>query len=363
MNNKKKLLSLTNRVLEYRIPVYNQLAEKYDITIAHHGKKVNEENLKFKQIILNPIKRGPFITFKENITELAMKYDAVIALGDLHYWSLFKLSFLKNRAFSLTFWSIGVSASYNKHFDEDRKLDYIRFRLMNKADSIVFYTSYPIKRYVQDGKINRDKLFVANNTIEVQERIDIPNTKNHFLFVGTLYKAKKIFDLLDAYYIAYKKNDSLKPLIIIGDGEEKTNAVQWVQERGITHKVSFKGAIFEQELLKQYYQYAIACISPGQAGLTVLNSLAYGVPYVTTKDAITGGEIFNINHNENGIIYKERIVRLAEIILDLSTNIEKVNSMSKNAQEFYFKNSTMPIMVKGLDDAITYALNHTNKSK
>lgn len=364
MNYKKlKLLILTNCVLEYRIPVYNQLAEKYDITIAHYGKLIDKENINFKQLLINPVKRGPFVFFKENIKKLASNFDAVVALGDLHYWPFFRLGFLKNRTFSLTYWSIGVSASYNKRFDEDRKLDKIRFRLMNNADSIVFYTSYPIIRYEQDGKVNRAKLFVANNTVEVKERIDIPFPKSHFLFVGTLYKAKKIFDLLEAYLMAYQQNQSLKPLIIIGDGEERANALQWVKDHNIQHKISFKGAIFNQEELKKYYQDAIACISPGQAGLTVLNALAYGVPYITTENAITGGEIFNITHNENGIIYKESNERLAEIMLDLSTNDEKVKLMSKNAQEFYYKNSTMQIMVKGLIDAITYALSHSKKKK
>lgn len=352
---KIKLLSLTNCVLEYRIPVYNLLSETFDVTVAHYGKMVPVEKAKFKQIILSPKKRGPFTVFKEDIEKIASNYDSVIALGDLHIWPYIKLGFLKKRKFSLSYWTIGVSASYNKRFDEDRKLDKIRFFLMNRADSIVFYTDYPIKRYVEDGKINESKLFVANNTVEIKNKIEIPSVKKHFLFVGTLYRAKKVFDLLDAYLIAFQKNKTLPPLLIVGDGEEKRNIEIWIAQNNLTDKIVLKGAIFDQNILREYYKDAIACISPGQAGLTVLNAMAYGTPFVTTENAITGGEIFNIDNNVNGIIYKENIKTLAEIIIQLSTNTQKVKELSYNAQEYYFNNRTIQIMVRGLVEAIVFA--------
>lgn len=227
---------------------------------------------------------------------------------------------------------------------------------MNKADSLIFYTSYPINRYVEDGGIDRNKLFVANNTVDVTERIEIPKTKKHFLFVGTLYKAKKIFDLLDAYKIACNLNHQIDTLIIIGNGEEYDNIIQWIDNNNLQNKIKLTGAIYDQKELQKYYKDAIACISPGQAGLTVLNSMAYGVPFVTTENAITGGEIFNITNGVNGIIYKENSRDLANIIIDLSTNKDKVYELSKNAQEYYFSNGTIDVMVDGIKDAVNYAL-------
>ena len=237
-----------------------------------------------------------------------------------------------------------------------RKLDGIRFKLMDKADSLIFYTPYPIDRYVNDGGVDRQKLFVANNTIEVTEKIDIPKRKNHFLFVGTLYKAKKIFDLLEAYKVADSKNNQIKPLILIGDGEEYNHIVEWIDKNNLNSKITLTGAIFDQNRLKGYYQNAIACLSPGQAGLTVLNSMAYGVPFVTTKNAITGGEIFNITSGVNGIIYNEDSSNLADIIIELSSDEEKTYELSTNAQNYYFSNRTMDIMVDGIKNAVNFAL-------
>ena len=118
MERKYRVLSLTNVILEYRIPVYNLLSDCFDVTVAHHGKPIDEDKVKFKQILLTRRNIGPFISFKENITQLAKQFDAVIALGDLHYLPFFRLGFLRNRQFALSYWSIGVSASYKKGFDE-----------------------------------------------------------------------------------------------------------------------------------------------------------------------------------------------------------------------------------------------------
>jgi len=359
--SKRKLLILTNCVLEYRIAVYNLLSETFNVTVAHYGKRVDNDKTRFKQIMLTARKRGSFIILKENIKLLASQFDAVLAMGDLHCLSYLRLGSIRKRSFSLTFWSIGVSASHNKRFDEDRKLDWIRFKLMNTADSIVFYTDYPINRYVNDGGIEKAKLFVAYNTVEIQEKVKVPTNKKYFLFVGTLYKAKKIFDLLNAYLLAYNFDQSIQSLLIIGDGEEKINIEIWIQENHLQDKITLTGAIFNQDVLRKFYQDAIACISPGQAGLTVLNSMAYGVPFVTTKNAITGGEIFNIKNEINGIIYEESIEQLSEILLDLSQNPDKVHNLSLNAQDYFYNNRTIPTMIQGLIDSVMYAISKRNK--
>jgi len=354
-NPRVKLLRLTNCIKEYNIPAYNMLSQYYDLTIAHYGNKVDDKKVRFNQIILSPKKIFTFIYFEENIYELSKKYDAVLALGDLHVFPYMMLGFRKKRKFSLTFWGIGLSASYKKKFDEDRKLDWIRFRIMNKADSLVFYSDYPIKRYMENH-VTREKLFVAPNTVSINERIEIPLDKKYFLFIGTLYKEKMIYELLNAYLITYNKNNGIAPLVIVGDGEEKSSIEKWIKDNKLAEKILLKGAIYEQNALRNVFMYAISCISPGQAGLSVLSSMAYGVPFITTYDAITGGELFNIQNEYNGLMYDGKTESLAGILELLGTDNKKVQKMSHNAQNYYFKYRTMDMMVNGLKDSIEFAL-------
>lgn len=353
---KIKVLMLVNYIPHYRLPVYNKIAEHFNLTIAHFGSLLPDKDVNFKQIKLTEIQFRGFVFFKENLYKICQNYDVVLSLSDLRVLPKIALGLRRKRNFGLVYWGIGVSASYNKKFDEDKRLDKIRFWLINKADAILFYSSYPIKRYIDYG-IDSEKLFVAHNTIEVKEKIDIPNKKKYFLFVGTLYTQKKIYDLLQAYLKYKNKNKNIADLIIVGDGEERENIIKWINNNNLEHKIFLKGQINDQNTLRLLYQDAIACISPGQAGLTVLNSFAYGVPFITTKDAITGGEIFNIIDQETGIFYDGSINNLAEILGQLNHNTDLVNILSKNAQNHYFNYRTIDNMVNGFIDAINFAYN------
>jgi len=94
-------------------------------------------------------------------------------------------------------------------------------------------------------------------------------------------------------------------------------------------------------------------ISPDQAGLTVLQSFGYGVPFVTHKDAITGGERLNIVNGENGILF-DSFDEITDIIKDCSQNPEKYIEMGKNAKKYYNENRTINHMVSGFIDAIDF---------
>lgn len=353
MGGKIKLLMLVNYLPHYRMPVIEKLAELYDLTVAHYGNNLREENISFKQIKLTPKALFKFKFFKENIFDLSKNYDVVLTLSELWTVPNMLLGF-KKRTFGLVHWGIGVTASYDKAFDSGGIVDKIRMYLSGKADSILFYSDYPINKYIEFG-IDSKKLFTANNTVLVEEKIEIPKNKKHFIFVGSLYIQKKIYDLLEAYKEFNKQATEVYPLIIIGDGKERENIEKWVIKEKLNDLIFLKGQINDQRQLKEYYKHSIACISPGQAGLTVLNSMAYGVPFVTAKNAITGGEILNISDNVNGILYSGKIFELTEILVKLSNDKDFVRELSVNAQNHYFNFRTIENMVKGFEDSIDYA--------
>ena len=53
-----------------------------------------------------------------------------------------------------------------------------------------------------------------------------------------------------------------------------------------------------------FYKFAYCSISYGQAGLSVLQAFAFGVPFLTTENAISGGEKHNIENGKNGFLVK-----------------------------------------------------------
>jgi glycosyltransferase involved in cell wall biosynthesis len=105
------------------------------------------------------------------------------------------------------------------------------------------------------------------------------------------------------------------------------------------------------------FQKTLACISPLQGGLSVLESMGYGVPYITDANAITGGEAFNIVDGKTGLrVNNMSIDKLKDIILDISSNKQKYIEMGNNAYKHYWSCRKPEDMAQGVIDAIEYAI-------
>lgn len=347
-----KVLLINQLITDYRLPIFNLLGEKVDLTVAHSGKVRIEKGINFKQLIIPKKNIGPFIVSSTNLHKLCEQYDVIISDGNIRYIDRNFLMLNPFKSYKWINWGIGVSASYDKQFDQDTKFDFIRNLIFKRADAQVFYTDYPVQKYVKAG-FDPESLFVANNTTFISFDTNKSYQKYKLLFVGTLYKQKKIYELLNAYLQYSKTNANSLPLDIIGNGDEYDNIKNWIAENKLETKITLHGAIFDQEVLQKYFREAFACISPGQAGLSVLTSMGYGTPFITKKDAITGGEIFNISHNNTGVVY-ENSSELVNILKDIDQKPEKYIQMGQNAREFYLQYRKPEQMVEGLFDACLF---------
>jgi glycosyltransferase involved in cell wall biosynthesis len=141
-------------------------------------------------------------------------------------------------------------------------------------------------------------------------------------------------------------------IIIIGDGPEKKYLYNLCEKLNIKNRVKFKGKILDEEILKEEFHKSLATIHPQQAGLSVLHSFSYGVPFITSRNSITGGEADNINNNFTGILYGGSIDQLKDIIIDIDSNPTKYHKMGFNAYKYYMSSRTMNNMVKNYYDSI-----------
>lgn len=353
--NKPKVFILYNKIFHYRIPVWNCLAKRCDLTVAYSegdGKIPKGMECKFQIKYLPAWHFKGLVIQKENIRRLAKRYDAIIAYGNIAWLKYSTLPwFGRNK---VIYHTIGVSASYEKGFDTHKEWDKVRAFFYKKASALAFYTEYPISKYEALG-IPRERMFVALNTVAVspvEERID----KDSILMIGTLYRAKGLQLLLDAYK-ALKDKCNLPVLNIIGKGPDYEPTKQWIVENGMEELINLKGAIYDINEKARYFARALACISPKQAGLTVLESMGYGVPFVSTKGAITGGELLNVHNGIDGVVMESES-ELEEVIYDIASNPQKYIELGERAQEFYNNNCTPEHMAAGLWDAVCYAIKH-----
>lgn len=360
MGKKYKVLIVTGKLQRYRIPIFNLIANNtlVDLTVAHSYKKLDDGSFNFKEVILKEYKIGPFTIHNTDFMGFCNSFDVVVATFYLQKISFMRLLFNRKRNFKIIYWGIGVKASQKSNFDDPTILNYFRYYIAKKSDAMIFYTNYAVEKYIAKG-IDKSKLFTMNNTVEVCEQITYEPLKDRIIFVGTLNKSKKIDVLLNAYFEARQTEANLPILEIIGEGVDFEYVKNWIRENRMSEKIVIHGGVYEEATLEKIFKRALACISPGQAGLSVLTSFGYGVPFITNENAITGGERLNIQDNVNGKLFKNK-TELKKIIIEIAQEPEKYINLGNNARDYYINYRTPEIMVQGFLDAINYVTQHNN---
>lgn len=346
----KRVLILYNKLWHYRIPIFNILSKKYDLTVAYCYESEVKQEIEFKTIKLTPYTLWKFTLQKENIFKICQQFDVVIAYGEIAYLKYTLLPWHKGRRFKILFYGIGAPASYKRHYGDASKL---HFRIVDfferKADGLIFYSDYAVISHEKRG-FDTKHLYVANNTVEVV-KMPFDTDRNSILFIGTLYLEKGLQVLLDAYKHACEEKRDLVPLNLVGGGKMETKVRNWIEENGLSEKIHMFGAVYDKEQKAKIFSKAYACISPNQAGLSVLESMGYGVPFITTKNAITGGELFNLENNSNGLSL-DSMDDLKNVLLDISINPNKYVEMGRCAYDYYWACRKPQDMAQGLMDAI-----------
>ncbi len=354
MSDRKKVLLILNTINDYRVETYNLINKAFDFTVAFNFEDQTKSKCEFTKIKLRSKKIGPFNVFGTGFWRECKKYDAVITSFDIHNFEFAFIPFIRRR-YKLLTWGIGIRCSYTRPYNVNREhqlLDKVAYKILQAADANIFYME-KAKEFWRNTSLDMSKVFIAPNTTKISE-VDEAKERNSILFVGTLYAGKGIDKLLSAFAEATNNNDNIT-LDIVGKGEEKKNLELRAKELNISDKVRFHGPIYEEDKLALFFAKALLCISPTQAGLSVPKSMGYGVPFVTRKDAITGGEIYHITPGINGILYNNDS-ELAGIIKNAIEHPENLKKMSEAAKKYYQQFARPEHQANGVIDAINFAL-------
>ena len=347
----KKLLILQGKLPPYRKPVYNGLACDYQVTVLHSGEPTVEPDDAYREILVPCRKLGLFMIQNKVFGEISSgKYDAIIAMFDLH-WPAYILPVFRQRKGKYIFWGHRYSGK--------QVVDDIRDWLMKKVDAVLLYGTEETSKMIQRG-VPKEKIFFAQNTVHVPNHHDYSShPKNNLLFVGRLQKRKKIDLLIEAFAHIHEKIPGDIRLEIVGDGEEREILEKRVRYFGLEERVKFHGRLYQNDLLKTIFSKAFAYICPGDVGLSVLHSFAYGVPVITRKPVIPsknskerhGPEFFNLTNGINSIIFANQ-EELEMAMRKICNDRQFAAHLGHNAYKLYSKERTLEMMLNGFKKAI-----------
>ncbi len=221
----------------------------------------------------------------------------------------------------------------------------IIYKFFIKFTDAVIVTSKYMKDEILKYHLNSEKIFLIRNPISIQEtrkdiiptRIGEDNIK--LIFVGRLVYQKGVDRILHLFAI-YKNIE----LIIVGEGNFKSELIKQTKKLNIENKIKFLGKIIKPYSLIAGSDYFI--LPSRWEGLPncVLESLALGTPVIATK------QIYSLND------FKKNISNKSIILFNNIGELEKNIHILEKRKDY--KN---PKLRKSLLDDYISPINFNNK--
>jgi glycosyltransferase involved in cell wall biosynthesis len=201
------------------------------------------------------------------------------------------------------------------------------------ADAYLVYTDGG-RACLLDAGLDPERVFVARNTLDLDEQVAIHDRLRDadlvrlraelgllpdsvvLLFVGRLYREKRVCDLVEALRAIRSGEMTRHPIevVVIGDGPELDDLRAEAQDLPGVH---FRGEVADQVEVARHMRVATAVVIPGAVGLAANHAFAQGVPLITKKGRFHGPEVEYLEPGVNGLIVDGNTAALAGALAQL----------------------------------------------
>lgn len=129
-------------------------------------------------------------------------------------------------------------------------------------------------------------VWVAPNSLYARANLSVRANEGPYrsvLYVGRLVAEKKVDVLIRGFLLSGLGARGVK-LYIVGEGSERQALSDLVTELGGNAVVTFLGQVANVDDLRPLYEDALCSVSPGYVGLSLTQSLGFGVPMLISRD-------------------------------------------------------------------------------
>lgn len=245
---------------------------------------------------------------------------------------------------------VKIAQEHNHHNNNQKYIKKVIKSLKN------FDYFMPVSKELSDFyslKVKNTKVLYIPNFID-----NLPNKKSdlktkQLISVGRLNKVKGFDDLIDIFN-SFQKIYPDWVLHIVGDGEEKQNLQNKINELNLQEKIFLCGNKLSDDLEKEYLNSSIFLMTSFSEsfGLVLVEAASYGLPLIAFDSAQGAKEI--IDNNKNGFLIADRNKKdFIEKISELIKDSEKRNLFSENSlitADKFSKNNISEIWNKFIDN-------------
>jgi glycosyltransferase involved in cell wall biosynthesis len=211
--------------------------------------------------------------------------------------------------------------------------------------------------------VKKEKIFITYNSPDTdsifEDRIKaenknpvLPNNKHRLIHVGRLVKWKKVNLLIEAVNNLRTIYNDIE-LIIVGNGPEEENLKLLTEKLGISDRVKFLGAIYDNVLLGRYMLDSSIYVLAGMGGLSINEAMCYGKPVVCS--VCDGTEKHLVIEDYNGKYFEEdNIADLSNKIDQMFSDSEMIKRMGKNSETIIRDKINVNTVINGYLRAFKY---------
>ncbi|MEX0965807.1 MAG: glycosyltransferase family 4 protein [Bacteroidia bacterium] len=376
---KEKVLILQRIFSDYRKPVFDRLARRFDLKLLYSKNKSG-----IRQVSANYAEEVPAFhylpketTVFQNVLAVILKFRPKviiheIALGAVSMYFSFILAKLLGIKF--IFWGHGFDRT--KGFNPNSPGDKLRLFLMRKADAVILYGNQ--MQDVLKKHLPAEKLFVARNTIDtdrflrIKEELDERGREQvkaaigfrhryNLVFIGRLLEEKRPEILLNLLIKLREQGVKDVAVHFIGDGPEKEAIEQLIIEKKLRGQVFLHGSIHDPVESGKFLYAADLMVMPGYLGLSVNHAFCFSCPVVSFRQGENGPfhspEAENIVQNQTGYLAKnDDLDDMAAWIGSYLKDDLHRSRMQQNTINLMRQECALENMVKQMSRGINYTI-------
>ena len=341
MSHKKKLLIVQPYLTKYRLPVFNDLCDEYEVLIAasknsSFGNITNDEinNLKFFELKEFKLFKNK-IFWQKDLLKLILttRPEYIFFSANPRYLSLWVCSLLsKLLGMKVIFHGQGL---YNK----------LRPSLVNKITYYIYkylcnvyicYTESCLNS-LEHMAIHTKCVVAENSIINISPNPIAAPLNKGILFIGRLRDGVDLDLLLNSVIDLNKNSNEVISLYVIGGGTLLDKYTKIYQEYSFIH---FMGEIYDSVEITKLAKNCFAGCYPGNAGLSILHYMSLSLVPITHSvlHEHMGPEPSYIKDGQNGVLFeKDSINSLTTSITKIKSNTKLLEKMQNNAFDTYKK--------------------------